>query len=69
MVVFKLLYRTGEEAKLGLPVHPHMLRHSCGFKLANYGHDTRSTQYYPDHKNIQNMVPYTQISPSRFKDF
>lgn len=65
----KMLYRTGEEAKLGLPVHPHMLRHSCGFKLANDGHDTRSIQYYLGHKNIQNTVPYTQISPSRFKDF
>lgn len=65
----KMLYRTGEAAKLGLPVHPHMLRHSCGFKLANDGHDTRSIQYYLGHKNIQNTVPYTQISPNRFKDF
>lgn len=64
----KMLYRTGE-AKLGLPVHPHMLRHSCGFKLANDGQDTRSIQYYLGHKNIQNTVPYTQISPNRFKDF
>ncbi len=65
----KILYRTGEEAKLGLPVHPHMLRHSCGFKLANDGQDTRSIQYYLGHKNIQNTMPYTQISPNRFKDF
>ncbi|MCC7213168.1 MAG: tyrosine-type recombinase/integrase [Candidatus Brocadia sp.] len=65
----KMLYRTGEEAKPGLPIHPHMLRHSCGFKLANDGQDTRSIQYYLGHKNIQNTVPYTQISPSRFRDF
>lgn len=65
----KMLYRTGETAKLGLPVHPHMLRHSCGFKLANDGQDTRSIQYYLGHKNIQNTVPYTQISPNRFKEF
>lgn len=65
----KMLYRTGEMAKLGLPVHPHMLRHSCGFKLANDGQDTRSIQYYLGHKNIQNTVTYTQISPNRFKGF
>lgn len=65
----KMLYRAGEMAKLDLPVHPHMLRHSCGFKLANDGQDTRSIQYYLGHKNIQNTVPYTQISPNRFKDF
>lgn len=65
----KMLYRAGEATKLGLPVHPHMLRHSCGFKLANDGQDTRSIQYYLGHKNIQNTVPYTQISPNRFKDF
>ena len=65
----KMLYRTGETAKLGLPVPPHMLRHSCGFKLANDGRDTRSIQYYLGHKNIQNTVSCTQISPSRFKGF
>lgn len=65
----KMLYRAGEEAQLSLPVHPHMLRHSCGFKLANDGQDTRSIQYYLGHKNIQNTVPYTQISPNRFKGF
>lgn len=65
----KMLYRTGEVAKIGLPVHPHMLRHSCGFKLANDGQDTRSIQYYLGHKSIQNTVLYTQISPSRFKGF
>ena len=71
----KMLYRTGETAKLGLPIHPHMLRHSWGFKLANDGHDTRSiqygpgVQYYLGHKNIQNTVLYTQISPNRFKGF
>jgi hypothetical protein len=25
-------------------VHPHMLRHACGYKLANDGHDTRALQ-------------------------
>lgn len=65
----KLLARAGERADLGLPVHPHMLRHSTGFKLANDGHDTRSIQHYLGHKNIQHTVRYTQIAPGRFKGF
>src|SRR5881392_3235234 len=31
--VRKIVARAGEDAKLGFPVHPHMLRHACGFKL------------------------------------
>jgi site-specific recombinase XerD len=65
----KILARAGEEAGLGLFVHPHMLRHSTGFKLANDGHDTRSIQHYLGHKNIQHTVRYTQIAPGRFRDF
>jgi integrase len=34
--------RAGQEAKLGFKAHPHMLRHACGYALANKGHDTRS---------------------------
>ena len=50
-------------------VHPHMLRHACGYKLANDGHDTRSLQAYLGHKNIQHTVRYTELAPTRFKDF
>ena len=67
--VRKLLARAGEEARLGFPVHPHMLRHACGYKLANAGHDTRSIQHYMGHKNIQHTVRYTELAPDRFKDF
>jgi type 1 fimbriae regulatory protein FimE len=49
--------------------HPHMLRHACGFKLANDGHDTRALQHYLGHKNIQHTVRYTDMAPDRFKDF
>jgi len=65
----KILSRAGKEAKLGMPIHPHMLRHSTGFKLANDGQDTRSIQYYLGHKNIQHTVRYTELSPVRFKNF
>jgi site-specific recombinase XerD len=47
-------------AGLDFPVHPHMLRHSTGFKLANDGQDTRAIQHYLGHKNIQHTVRYTE---------
>jgi type 1 fimbriae regulatory protein FimB/type 1 fimbriae regulatory protein FimE len=65
----KLIARLGSAAKFNFLVHPHMLRHACGFKLANDGHDTRSLQHYLGHKNIQHTVRYTELSPDRFKDF
>jgi type 1 fimbriae regulatory protein FimB/type 1 fimbriae regulatory protein FimE len=64
-----MLERAGEAAGLALKVHPHMLRHACGFALANKGHDTRALQAYLGHRNIQHTVRYTELSPGRFKDF
>jgi len=52
-----------------IPDPPNMLRHACGFKLANDGHDTRALQHYLGHKNIQHTVRYTEMAPDRFKDF
>jgi integrase len=65
----RLVERAGAAAKLGFKAHPHMLRHACGFALANKGHDTRALQAYLGHKNIQHTVRYTELSPDRFKDF
>ena len=65
----KIVVRAGTEAKLPFPVHPHMLRHACGYKLAQEGQDTRAIQHYLGHKNIQHTVRYTQLSPDRFKNF
>ena len=48
-----LFGRIGERAKMPFPVHPHMLRHGCGYALANAGHDTRALQAWLGHKNIQ----------------
>jgi type 1 fimbriae regulatory protein FimB/type 1 fimbriae regulatory protein FimE len=67
--VRKILARAGKAAGLDFPVHPHMLRHACGFKLANDGHDTRAIQHYMGHRNIQHTVRYTDLAPGRFKDF
>jgi site-specific recombinase XerD len=65
----RMVERAGVQAKLGFKAHPHMLRHACGFKLANDGHDTRALQAYLGHKNIQHTVRYTELAPTRFKDF
>jgi integrase len=65
----RMIERAGVEAKLGFKVHPHMLRHACGYALANRGHDTRALQAYLGHKNIQHTVRYTELSPTRFKNF
>jgi type 1 fimbriae regulatory protein FimB/type 1 fimbriae regulatory protein FimE len=65
----KIVARAGVVAKIGMPIHPHMLRHSTGFKLANDGRDTRSIQHYLGHKNIQHTVRYTEIAAIRFKEF
>ena len=65
----RLIQRLGEAAKMPFPIHPHMLRHACGFKLANDGHDTRALQHYLGHKNIQHTVRYTDMAPDRFKNF
>lgn len=65
----KLLTRAGELAKLPFPIHPHMLRHACGFKLASEGQDTRAIQQYLGHKNITHTVRYTELNPDRFKGF
>src|SRR5262245_54516307 len=65
----RLIQRLGEAAKMPFPIHPHMLRHACGYKLANDGHDTRALQHYLGHRNIQHTVRYTEMAPNRFKDF
>ena len=64
-----LFGRIGERARMPFAVHPHMLRHGCGFALANAGHDTRSLQAYLGHKNIQHTVRYTELAPERFRNF
>jgi type 1 fimbriae regulatory protein FimB/type 1 fimbriae regulatory protein FimE len=62
----KMVARAGKLAGIEMPVHPHMLRHATGFKLANDGRDTRTIQHYLGHRNIQHTVVYTELSPSRF---
>lgn len=65
----RMIERAAVSSGLDLKAHAHMLRHACGYALANAGHDTRAIQAYLGHKNIQHTVRYTELSPTRFKDF
>lgn len=64
-----IIARAGDIAEIGFTIHPHMLRHSTGFYLANQGHDTRAIQGYMGHANIKNTVIYTELAPNRFRFF
>jgi len=62
-----LLQKYSAAASLPLRAHPHMLRHACGFALADQGADTRLIQDYLGHRNIQHTVKYTATNPARFE--
>ena len=63
----KMMARLGKRADMPFGIHPHMLRHSCGYKFANEGKDTRSLQAYLGLRNIQSTVRYTAMAPDWFK--
>jgi integrase len=64
-----MVKRVGKKAGLSFQCHAHMIRHATGYKLANAGKDTRSIQGYLGHKDIRHTVRYTELSPTRFKNF
>ncbi|MTD29415.1 tyrosine-type DNA invertase [Erwinia sorbitola] len=64
--VYKMLRSYGIKAGISITLSPHMLRHSCGYALANKGADTRLIQDYLGHRNIQHTVLYTSSNPERF---
>lgn len=65
----RMVERVGIAVRLPFKAHPHMLRHACGYALANKGHDTRALQAFLGHKSITHTVRYTELAPTRFKDF
>lgn len=65
----KTIDRLGKAAAMTFKVHPHMLRHACGFTLANNGHDTRAIQGYLGHRDIKHTVVYTELAVDRFAGF
>jgi type 1 fimbriae regulatory protein FimE len=67
--VRKIITEAGRAAELTLALHPHMLRHSCGYKLAAEGIDTRAIASYLGHRRLENTARYTELAPGRFRDF
>jgi integrase len=65
----RMVARAGESAGFSFLIHSHMLRHSCGYKLATDGQDTRAIQHYLGHRSIASTVRYTALAPDRFKHF
>jgi integrase len=63
-----IVKRAGTLSEIALAAHPHMLRHACGYYLANKGTDTRTIQAYLGHRSIQHTVRYTEVAPGRFSD-
>ena len=68
--VNRLIKRIGERARMPFQVHAHVLRYGCGYALANAGHETRGPfKIGWRTARIQHTVRYTELSPTRFKDF
>ncbi len=65
---FKTLSRAAESIGMG-DVHPHLLRHACGFRLVNQGVDTRTLAAYLGHRQIANTARYTKTDARRFDGF
>jgi type 1 fimbriae regulatory protein FimB len=66
ITIYKMIQQCGEMAQFPFCVHPHMLRHACGYALADQGADTRLIQDYLGHRNIKHTVEYTASNPARF---
>lgn len=66
--IYQIISRLGVQANIAVVSHPHMLRHACGFALADRGVDTRLIQDYLGHRNIRHTVRYTASNAERFKD-
>ena len=61
-----IVSQAGQRAKFG-HIHPHMLRHSCGFALANKGYDLRLIQDYLGHRDPRHTAHYTRTAAGRFE--
>ena len=63
---YRIIRAAGIDAGTVTHTHPHMLRHACGYELAERGADTRLIQDYLGHRNIRHTVRYTASNAARF---
>lgn len=66
--IYRMFRNLEKYLKWDFPIHPHMLRHACGYALADKGVDVRRIQMYMGHSNVQNTVIYTQLSGKSLKN-
>lgn len=74
--ILKIITRAGQLARgkdgeplISFKVHPHMLRHSCGYWLNEQGQGIRAIQDWLGHRNIRHTERYTALSPKAFQSF
>ena len=65
----RLVERAGEKAKIGFKIHPHNLRHSAGYRLANEGKDAFAIQGWLGHQSLAMTKQYCALAADRFKDW
>lgn len=66
--VQKIVQRAGAACGLGDHIHPHMLRHGCGYSLVNQGIDQRLGMDYLGHKTQAMFMHYSEVAPERLRD-
>jgi len=64
----KIIARAGERAGLKYPIHPHMLRHSCGFWLRKQRHDLLDIRDWLGHVSVKNTERYAKAGVDRFRE-
>ena len=67
--VWALIKKVATAAGLAdLNIHPHMLRHACGYNLVNKGTNVRIIQSFLGHKSIQSTARYTALAPKSVRE-
>jgi integrase len=63
----KMLARLELPAELAaLAVHPHMLRHACGYDMVGRA-DLQARAAFLGHKRLENTIRYSQLDPGQFE--
>ena len=61
---------SGKPPRCRFPIHPHVLRQVCGYKLANDGHDTGASQHYlseyPAHGSLHGATERSRLARISF---
>jgi type 1 fimbriae regulatory protein FimB/type 1 fimbriae regulatory protein FimE len=64
---YDVVQKAGKNAGFNFPIHPHMLRHATGRKLATDGHDLNKIRLYMGHKNVNNTIIYMTYQGKQYE--